>query len=261
MSTQSISLHYETAGTGKPLILLHGLFGSSSNWRPMAKQWSEKYQVFAVDLRNHGRSPHSDTMNYGVMADDVRSFMQSQNIASTFLLGHSMGGKTAMQFALNYPDLVDKLVVVDMPPHATLPRHGEILAALGQLNLQAAANRRELDAELAQDISDASVRQFLLMNIMNDQDGKLVWRMNLESLTRNYDQINRAVESAQIFEKPTLFIRGEKSDYITDEHWDNIKTLFPSAEIVTVAGAGHWVHAEAPQEFSRVVQDFLLADR
>ena len=256
-TTQTLPLHCEISGTGHPLLVLHGLFGSSTNWKPLSKEWSEFYQVFALDQRNHGRSPHSSTFNYEAMAADVRAFMHTHHLASTYLLGHSLGGKTAMQFALTYPDLVDKLVVVDMSPRASQPRHHSILAALQGLDFAAARNRRELDAQLAQHIADREVRQFLLMNVANDENGQLQWRMNLDALAASYDEVNKAVETRGAYDKDALFVRGEKSDYIPDEDIDTINTLFPQARIVTVAGAGHWLHAEKQEEFSKLVFDFL----
>ncbi|HEX8235738.1 MAG TPA: alpha/beta fold hydrolase [Abditibacteriaceae bacterium] len=256
-STQTLPLHYENFGTGHPLIVLHGLFGSLVNWKPLSREWSEFFHVFAVDQRNHGRSPHSSTFNYAAMAADLNAFMQAHGLISTYLLGHSLGGKTAMQFALTYPEMVDKLVVVDMSPQASRPRHHSILAALQGLDLAAARSRRELDAQLAQHIFDREARQFLLMNITSDESGQLRWRMNLDALAQSYDEVNKAVDSQDTYEKPALFIRGEKSDYIPDEDLDTIKTLFPLSRVVTVTGAGHWLHAEAPQEFSRLVLDFL----
>lgn len=256
-NTQTLPLHCEIFGTGHPLLVLHGLFGSSTNWKPLSKQWSEFYQVFALDQRNHGRSPHSSTFNYEAMAADVNAFMQTHNLASTYLLGHSLGGKTAMQFALTYPGLVDKLVVVDMSPCASQPRHEHILAALQSLDLAAARNRRELDAQLAQHITDQEVRQFLLMNISTDENGQLQWRINLDALVASYDEVNKAIEPQSAYKKAALFVRGEKSDYIPQEDFEAIKTLFPLARIATIAGAGHWLHAEKQEEFSQLVLDFL----
>jgi esterase len=256
MSTH-IALHHETSGTGRPLILLHGLFGSLSNWRPLAREWGEELQVYSVDLRNHGQSPHSDEFNYQIMAHDLCVWMKNHNHKSASLLGHSLGGKVAMQFALNFPDMVEKLIVADMTPRATRPRHEHILAALQALDLSSARSRRELDAQLAAQIPDGEVRQFLLMNIRHDASGALCWRMNLDALARNYNEVNRAVEAKQPFDRPALFVRGEKSDYIGEDDCAAIKQLFPFAQIETIANAGHWVHAEAPQEFSRLVLNFL----
>lgn len=253
----TVPLHAEVSGEGSALLLLHGLFGSLSNWRPLSRILSASYRVFNVDQRNHGRSPHSDVFNYSAMAEDLRALMQSHALSSAHLLGHSLGGKTAMQFALTHPDAVDTLVVVDMSPLASRPRHREILNALQSLNLRAARNRRELDAQLAQTIADAAMRQFLLMNVANDENGGLQWRMNLEALARSYDEVNRAVTSQSVCDKPALFICGEQSDYIQDEDREAIKALFPRARLVTVAGAGHWVQSDAPEEFARLVVEFL----
>ena len=261
-SPPPVALHSETSGAGHPLILLHGLFGSLSNWRPVSRVLSAHFHVVNVDQRNHGRSPHHDTFSYPALAEDLRALLASQSLNSAFVLGHSLGGKTAMQFALAYPQCVDKLIVVDMPPLANPPRHEEILAALNALDLSASRDRRTLDAQLAPRIPDAAVRQFLLMNVMNGADGGLQWRMNLSAFTRCYPEILRAVtlpSGGTPFAKPALFVRGERSDYVRDEDMTAIRALFPQAQLVTVAGAGHWVHADAPEEFARLVLDFLGA--
>jgi pimeloyl-ACP methyl ester carboxylesterase len=253
----TVDLYYESEGKGPTLIVLHGLFGSIANWRPLSRKFSETYQVYTVDQRNHGRSPHSGSLNYTLMAEDLRAFIQRHGLNSAYVLGHSMGGKTAMQFAFTYPELVDKLIIVDMSPRASRPRHEKILAALQNLDLDVAKNRRELDGQLAQNIAEPSVRQFLLMNIDSDDGGRLKWRMNLKALANCYDEINKEIQAQEPFTKPTLFVRGGKSDYITDEDSVAIQTLFPASKVVTIAGAGHWVHAEAPEEFARQVLEFL----
>jgi esterase len=258
----TVPLHAEVSGEGHPLLLLHGLFGSLSNWRPLSRRFSGSYHVFNLDQRNHGRSPHHDTFNYTALAEDLRAFMRHESLLSAHVLGHSLGGKAAMQLALNYPEAVDKLVVVDMSPLASRPRHREILAALRALDLSAASNRRQLDVQLAQSIASAEMRQFLLMNIANDESGRLQWRMNLDVIAESYDEVNRAVMpqpngARSAWEKPALFIRGENSDYIQEQDREAIQTLFPHSRLVTVAGAGHWVQADAPEEFANLVLDFL----
>ncbi len=252
-----MDLHYQSYGEGHPLIILHGLFGSLNNWQTMSRELGEFYKVFAVDQRNHGNAPHSDIFNYHVMAEDLGVFMQSHDLSSTYLLGHSMGGKTAMQFAVTNPEKVDKLIVVDIAPKAYPPEHDEIFEALCSLDLNAFSSREEIDAALAQKIGNPAVRQFLLTNVTRDDSGGFKWKMNLDVIYKNYDQINKELESNRTFEKPTLFIKGERSDYIQEEDTAIIKDIFPHARIVTVAGAGHWVHVEAPEEFSRLVVDFL----
>ena len=251
-----VALHCEITGEGPPLIVLHGLFGSLANWRPLGRVLGQTHQVFMVDLRNHGRSPHSAIFNYDVLARDVLALMQQHDLPAAHIMGHSLGGKTAMQFALQFRQMVRKLVVVDMSPCATRARHREILTALQNLDLNA-SSRSELDAQLAQNIPDAAVRQFLLMNIANGENGRFRWRINLDSLADNYDEILRAIDAPRSYMGDTLFIRGENSDYICEDDIKEIGVMFPHSRIVTIEGAGHWVHAQAPQEFARVVGEFL----
>lgn len=256
-NSQALPLHFQIVGSGHPLLILHGLFGSLSNWKPLSKSLAETYQVFLVDQRNHGRSPHSSTHNYQVMAEDVKALMDAQQLDSAYILGHSMGGKTAMQFAVNCPDRVDKLIVVDIAPKAYPPHHDEILDALRTVNLSAVHQRSDLDAQLAARIPDASVRQFLMMNALPDQTGQWKWRLNLDAIYNNYASISQNIEVIHPFAKPTLFIRGERSHYIQDGDIFTIRAIFPQAEIVTIPNAGHWVHVEAAEKFTRIVLEFL----
>jgi esterase len=255
-----MQLNYQRYGHGSPLIILHGLFGSLNNWNTLSKRFGEYYQVFAVDQRNHGASPHSDRSSYPLMAEDLRAFMQQQQLASASLLGHSMGGKTAMQFALSYPEQVAKLVVVDIAPKAYPPHHDTILDALCGLDLSQHSSRAELDQALADKIDSRPIRQFLLTNVTRDEAGRFVWKMNLDGIKQTYDQIVGAVEQHGRFDKPALFVRGETSDYIQNTDRPVIEALFPQARIVTIPGAGHWVHAEAPADFFAAALDFLRED-
>jgi esterase len=250
-------LHCESYGHGHPLIILHGLFGSLENWRTLSKTLSQSFSVFALDQRNHGRSPHSDVFNYPVMVEDLREFLQQHSLFSTHLLGHSMGGKTAMQFALAYPEMVDKLVVVDIAPKAYPPEHEDIFAALFSLNGQDFRSRQQADTALARKIPDLSLRQFLLKNLEREAAGGFRWRINLEALHQNYAQILKGVEETGQFHRPTLFIRGGNSGYLRQEDIPALKAIFPQAQLVTIPDTGHWVHAEAPQEFASIVLNFL----
>jgi len=251
-----MQLHYEVQGQGFPLIILHGLFGSLDNWRTQSKGLAPFFKVYALDLRDHGGSPHSDVFDYPAMAEDLREFLESHEIDSAFVLGHSMGGKVAMQFATSYPERVDKLVVVDIAPRAYPPEHAEIFKALLALNLRDFQTRAEVDSALEKDISDVRVRQFLLTNLIRDTHG-LKWRMHLEALHRNYDALGQAVEPQRVFKRPVCFIRGGNSNYIQESDFAGIRDFFPRSEILTVPNAGHWVHVDAPAEFSRIVVDFL----
>jgi pimeloyl-ACP methyl ester carboxylesterase len=250
-------LHYHQQGHGSPLIILHGLFGSLDNWAFVSRQLSEHFQVFAVDQRNHGRSPHDPEINYAVLAEDLGEFMAAQGLPRACLLGHSMGGKAAMQFALQNPARVDGLIVVDMAPRAYRPVHHLIFESLLALDLKSFQTRGQIDAALTGPVPDLATRRFLVKGLIRSPEGAFAWKFNLRGLYDNYPSLNAAVESDRPFKKPALFIRGEKSDYIGAEDLPEIRRLFPAAKIVTLPGAGHWVHAEAAELFLIQVKDFL----
>jgi pimeloyl-ACP methyl ester carboxylesterase len=254
---EAMQLAYETYGEGYPLLILHGLFGSSENWQTLSKQFARCYHVIALDLRNHGHSPHTNVFNYAVMAEDLREFMQAHSISSAYVLGHSMGGKVAMQFALTWPERVAKLVVVDIAPRASPPDLEYIFQALLSLDLRIFRTRKEIDHALAKRIPDESLRGFLLKNVTRNKDGKFEWEIDLRAIHDNYPEINRGIEARTGFDKPVLFIRGERSDYVTERDTGMIHRLFPYSKIVTVPGVGHWVHAEARRRFARIVVAFL----
>jgi esterase len=250
-------LHFREYGQGTPLIILHGLFGSSDNWVTMSQKLSAHFHVFALDQRNHGQSPHSAAMNYDVMAADLSEFMQEHAIERALLLGHSMGGKTAMQFAMLHPEKVERLVVGDIAPRRYPPTHDLIFEALLGLDLTSFHERHEVDKALAANLPDLAVRRFLLKNLARDSKENFHWRFNLSALHQNYSSLNAAIESYRPFDKPVLFIRGGNSDYICEGDLPSIRHLFPRAEISEIPGAGHWVHAEAPEIFFRRVNEFF----
>jgi len=253
-----MQLAYQSYGAGPPLIILHGLLGSGDNWRTLSRTvFGAHFEVFTVDQRNHGRSPHSDTIDYRVMVEDLAAFMDARGLTAARLLGHSMGGKTAMDFALTYPERVEALVVVDIAPKAYAPRHTALLEALRALDLAAYRTRAEIDAALRPQIPSDGIRSFLLKNLQRDGQRGYGWKMNLDTIYRHYDRLNGVMEADGTFEGPTLFVRGSASDYVADEDREIIISFFPEAEIVTIDGAGHWVHAEKPQEFGEVVLGFL----
>ena len=252
-----MQLYFEVEGTGHPLIILHGLLGSCENWRTQRRLFSESYQVFAVDLRNHGRSPHSGSFNLPVMAEDLREFMDHHDLAAAHLLGHSLGGKVAMQFAASQCNRVGKLVIVDILPKAYKGEHWAILEAMESLDLKILKSRAEADALLAAKIPEPSARHFLLKNIARDEDGRLKWRLGLNAIYQNYHETIKAVALAGPWVKSTLFIKGENSNYIAEKDIPAAKAFFPLAEFVTLAGAGHWVHVDAPETFHRLVLAFL----
>ena len=253
-----MELHFRALGEGPPLILLHGLLGSLDNWLPLGRKFATQFTVFAVDQRNHGLSPHSDEFGYDTMARDLHEFMQAQGLRSAHVLGHSMGGKTAMQFALLYPDQVDKLVVVDISPRAHDARNTGTIQALLALDLSAFQHRPELDAALAASVPDLELRQFLLKNVGRDKSGAFRWKVNLSAIWENRRHLAAALDSPSQFRKPALFVRGGKSDFVTDTEGELIRRLFPRAVIETIPNAGHWVHVDAPEELSRSVMEFLL---
>ena len=252
-----MELNYKSFGEGYPIIILHGLFGTLDNWQTIAKKLAEHYSVYIIDQRNHGRSPHDETFDYVAMADDLQAFMESQWIYEAHIIGHSMGGKTAMQFALTYPDLVNQLVVVDIAPKAYEGGHQTIFEALLSLDVPTLTSRKQADAALMDKIPDFGVRQFLLKNLTNDKKGGYKWKMNLPVIHQNYEQILAAIESEETFDNPTLFIRGGASNYIQDDDLPRIKTFFPKADLATVSDVGHWVHAAAPKELLKLVTNFL----
>jgi esterase len=257
-----MQLHFTTlspqnSAQAQPLVLLHGLFGSGDNWGTIAKHFSLHYQVISVDLRNHGRSPHSDANTYTDMANDLLELCETLGLDRIHLLGHSMGGKVAMQFATQYPDKVEKLLVVDMAPRKYADAHTHLIDAMLSVDLSAMQSRSDVDKALSSKIPEAMVRQFLLMNLVkSDSNSQIAWRINLPALKANYPKLIEAVCEHAHFEKPCLFIRGQNSDYVLDSDIAQIKTHFTQARFITLA-AGHWLHAEQPQAFIQAVESFL----
>lgn len=249
-----MELYYNEYGDGGPaLVILHGLLGSSGNWHTLSRNvFSEVAHVYAVDQRNHGRSPHAEAFNYEVMADDLRGFLDRRGLASAIVLGHSMGGKTAMQAALTYPERVDALLVADMAPKAYPPHHTGILEALQRIDPTAYADRQAIDDALAEDVSSFPIRQFLLKNLHYDGE-RYTWQMNLEAIAANYDAVTAALPAEGTYDGPVRFIRGARSDYVADEDLAGIKARFPRADLVTIPGADHWVHADNPEAFGEAV--------
>lgn len=254
-----MELNYKSLGQGEPLIVLHGLFGTLDNWQTLAKAWAEDYLVYLVDLRNHGRSPHVDGLSYPLMAQDLSEFMEQNWIHKAHVLGHSMGGKVAMELALTYPDLVDKLIVVDIAPRPYAPGHDDVFAALFAIDLQKLESRQEAEAILEKHLDDWGVRQFLLKNLSRTKEGGFEWKMNLPVIYRDYLRILEPPTETESFEGPSLFVRGAASRYVKDEDILRIQELFPHSTLSTVPGAGHWVHADQPEVLKNMVINFLLA--
>ncbi len=260
-ATQTVELAYRSYGVaeGPPLLILHGLLGSSGNWHTLAsKAFGLHFRVFTLDLRGHGRSPHAHPIDYPTMAADVLAFMDAQGLKQAHVLGHSMGGKVAMELALGAPERVDRLIVVDIAPRAYEPRHRIILNALQAIDPARYDSRRAIDQALAAYVPETPIRQFLLKNLQFDPAARrYTWQMDLEGLIRYYDQINAAIENKRQFTGPVLFVKGARSDYLTRKDLLHIRRLFPHARLVTIPEAGHWVHADAPEAFAHEVLAFL----
>ena len=241
-----------------PIVIIHGLFGSKENLNVIAKPLSEQNCVINIDLRNHGHSFHNSEMTYTAMAGDVLKLLDELTISRAIVIGHSMGGKVAMQMALTNSNRVEKLVVLDIAPTKYSPRHQQVFNGLNNVDLQAITNRSDADKQLAEFIPEAGVRQFLLKSLAKT-DSRFAWRFNLPQLIASYDSILDKPQG-DAFKKPTLFIKGANSDYILEAHRGEIAALFPNAKAKIIAGAGHWLHAEKPSQVNLAIAQFLSAD-
>lgn len=251
-----MELAYKVFGGGKPLIILHGIFGSSDNWVTVGKKLAESFRVFIPDQRNHGDSFHSDDFNYDAMAEDLLAFIKQHHIEKPVIIGHSMGGKTAMRFAVDHPALFDKMVIVDIGPKAYPAPHQSLISVMTSLNTNSIGTRMEADEQLQKHIPDPRVRQFLLKNLKRTGNG-YKWKINLSVIAKNIDRMGEGFQRNAYTDKPILFIRGGNSDYILDQDIISIASLFPNSNVITIPDAGHWVHADKPDEFIRAVEDFI----
>ncbi len=251
-------LFYTDQGTGPVVVVLHGLFGSSTNWRACVRQLAEDHRVIAVDLRNHGRSPHVNNMSYPGMVADLISLLDKLELDAAAVIGHSMGGKAAMLWSLTYPQRVSRLVVVDIAPVPYRHDHLGFIQAMLNLNLDTLKSRADADRRLAGDVPDVGTRLFLLQNLVSERD-RFRWRLNLKALRRHMDDIMGFPDPGdRSYPGPALFIAGEQSDYIAPGHHSLIANWFPEARHVSIPGAGHWVHADAPQLLVDAIRDFGL---
>lgn len=251
-------LHSNIIGEGKPFVILHGFLGMSDNWKTLGSQFSEKgFQVHLVDQRNHGRSFHDDAFSYEVLAEDLKQYCDENNLSDIVLLGHSMGGKTAMLFSTLYPELVSKLIVADISPRFYPIHHDAILNGLTALDFDVIKSRGEADKALSDYVSDVGTRMFLLKNLYWIEKGKLALRINLKVLKNEVGEVGESLPSYAKFEKDTLFLRGDRSEYIGVGDERIILNHFPKSEIVTISNAGHWLHAENPKEFFETVVEFI----
>jgi pimeloyl-ACP methyl ester carboxylesterase len=265
-----MELFYRELGGGEPIIILHGLYGSSDNWISVGRQLSDRFRVILVDQRNHGRSPHSQSHTYHHLAQDLLELTNRLELSNATLVGHSMGGKTAMQFAALYPNLVKALVVVDILPtsYRSLDSvgfnqekvHRSILSTLSLLRPEMMKTREEIDNSLANGVSDRMVRQFLMKSIKRDEKGVFSWILNVEGLIQNLDSLMDRISLNDELNKiavPTLFIKGETSGYINKEGEEHLNELFSNFKVEIVENAGHWLHAENPVGFMKVLNNFL----
>lgn len=251
-------LYSKIEGEGRPFLILHGFLGMSDNWKTLGTQFSEiGYQVHMIDLRNHGRSFHSVDFNYEVMAHDIVEYCNYNQLQNIILLGHSMGGKVAMQFVAEFPELVVKLIIADIGPKYYAPHHQTILAGLNSVDFTSKPSRSEVEKQLSQYIPDFGTRQFLLKSLYWKNPEQLAFRFNLEVFNDKIQEIGKALVTNSKFDKPTLFLRGSKSNYILDEDIIGIEHYFPNSKTVTITDAGHWLHAENPTDFFSEVVAFL----
>ena len=253
-------LYFSTSGSGKPLVILHGLFGSGKNWQSQARRLAGHFQVFTIDLRNHGESFHADEMNYSVMAEDVALLLYRLELSDCDILGHSMGGKVAMMLALQNPDLVARMIVADIAPVAYFHHYDDLINPILALPLERIESRAQAEQLLRQNIPEDQLRAFLLQNLVREPAGWR-WRVNWKVIQRDMEWLSGFGNLPQdwLIELPSLFIRGEKSDYIGDAEIEIIKHRFSDCRIETISAAGHWLHAEKPEAFNRLLVDFLQA--
>ncbi|WP_348797701.1 alpha/beta fold hydrolase [Flavobacterium adhaerens] len=251
-------LYSKIEGSGKPLLIIHGFLGMSDNWKSLGAQFAnDGFQVHLLDLRNHGRSFHSDEFNYKVLVQDVYDYCQAHKLTAVDVIGHSMGGKTAMLLATTFPDLVDRLVVADIGPKFYPPHHQDILAGLNAVDFSTKPSRNDVEEVLKVYISDFGTRQFLMKNLYWVEPGQLAFRFNLKVFNEKIESIGEALPANLVFDKPTLFIRGGNSNYILDGDFETIKSHFSDSAIATIPNVGHWLHAENPVIFYELVINFL----
>lgn len=252
-----MELYSNIIGEGRPLLILHGFLGSGDNWKTLGGEFAEAgYEVHLIDQRNHGRSPHSKEFNYLELAKDVKEYIDARSLKNVILLGHSMGGKAAMTAASLFPNKIEKLIVVDIAPKYYAPHHQQILKGLKAVDEASLSSRGEAEDVLSEYVKEPAVQMFLLKNLYWKSKGRLALRLNLDSLINNIEALGAALPDEYNYSKPTLFIKGENSDYISSEDRELISKHFPASKVVKVPKAGHWVHAENKKGFYQAVMDF-----
>ncbi len=251
-------LHSNIIGAGTPFVILHGFLGMGDNWKTLGRQFSEQgFEVHLVDQRNHGRSFHDDNFSYEVLIEDLKYYCEKKNLEDIVLLGHSMGGKTAMLFATQYPEFVSKLVIADIAPRFYPVHHDAILEGLSTLDFNIIKSRGEADKVLSGYVTDVGTRQFLLKNLYWVEKGQLGLRINITVLKEEVGEIGEPLPSHANFNKDVLFLRGDRSEYIGVNDEAGIKNHFPNYKIATIANSGHWLHAENPKDFFEAVVEFV----
>ncbi len=265
-----MKLFYKKLGSGKPLVILHGLYGSSDNWMTIGRKLADDFEIYLVDQRNHGRSPHADRHDYESMSNDLLDFMDDANLKRVVLAGHSMGGKTAMCFANQFPGRVESLIVVDIAPKSYKEAyrrealsHYDILKAMQDIDFSGVSRRRDVDRMLARSVGNERIRSFLTKNLGKGEDNKYRWTINLDVLLRELDNIMDGINekcfdpASPLKDLPVLFLKGGKSPYILESDMEFIKQIFPQARLETIPGSGHWLHAEQPEAFAGAVKKFI----
>ena len=254
-----MKLFYRQYGKGQALIILHGVFGMSDNWVTIGKKIAEKFSVYIPDQRNHGRSPHSNTFNYYALVDDLMEFIEDHEIHNPIILGHSMGGKVAMRFALENPSAVDKLIVIDISPRAydKSDTHITLIKAMKSVNFTKVKGRDDVEAQLSHQINNPRIIQFLMKNLYWKEKGLLDWKINLDAICDNIEALFLEGVPEYQYEKACLFVRGGLSPYVNNEDIALIRHYFPAADIQCIPNATHWVHADAPDELCSILSSFL----
>lgn len=252
-----MDLNFRAIGEGdNTLIIIHGLFGSLDNWATLGKAFATDRQVYLIDQRNHGKSPHSNEFSYEHMAEDLEGFMNSHNIKKAVILGHSMGGKTAMKFAMKFPERIEKLIIADIGPKYYPPHHQKIIEALESVDMDTIKSRGDAESTMKKHISDPGIMMFLMKNITR-KGNHYAWKMNLPVIIKNIDNVGEGLELEEEYKGSTLFVRGSKSDYILDTDWEGIYDCFPNAKLATIDNAGHWLHAEQPKSFFDTIEAYI----
>jgi esterase len=249
-------LHSKILGSGKPLIILHGFLGMSDNWKTLGNRYAENFEVHLIDQRNHGRSFQSDFFSYDLMVNDLKNYIDFHKLKNVYIIGHSMGGKVAMQFALTYSNIVDKLVIADIAQKKYPPHHQYILKALSEVDFTIQKSRKEIEKILSSYIAETGVIQFLMKNIYRKEKTELAYRFNLNALINNYNEVISSFNTDEIFTKPILFLKGSNSNYITSDDLITIKRNFSNVAIEEIKDSRHWLHAEQPQEFYTKTMNF-----